>query len=33
MSELTRWLNYSTASRDEEMFAGLHAELHKIGVL
>jgi RNA polymerase sigma factor (TIGR02999 family) len=30
MSEVTRWLNASTASRDEELFAGLYAELHKI---
>lgn len=30
MADLTRWLNASTASRDEEMFAGLYAELHKI---
>ena len=30
MSDYTRWLNASTASRDEEMFAGLYAELHKI---
>lgn len=30
MSDVTRWLNASTASRDEEMFAVLYAELHKI---
>ena len=30
MADQTRWLNASTASRDEEMFAGLYAELHKI---
>lgn len=30
MPDYTRWLNASTASRDEEMFAGLYAELHKI---
>ena len=30
MSDYTRWLNASTASRDEEKFAGLYAELHKI---
>ena len=30
MADYTRWLNSSTASRDEEMFAGLYAELHKI---
>lgn len=30
MSDLTRWLNASTASRDDEMFAVLYAELHKI---
>jgi RNA polymerase sigma factor (TIGR02999 family) len=30
MSDYTRWLNGSTASRDEEMFAGLYAELHRI---
>ena len=30
MGELTRWLNASTASRDEEMFAALYAELHRI---
>ena len=30
MPDYTRWLNSSTASRDEEMFAGLYAELHKI---
>jgi RNA polymerase sigma factor (TIGR02999 family) len=30
MSEYTCWLNGSTASRDEEMFAGLYAELHRI---
>ena len=30
MCDYTRWLNASTASRDEEMFAGLYAELHKI---
>lgn len=30
MADVTRWLNASTASRDEEMFAGLYAELHKI---
>jgi len=30
MAEVTRWLNASSASRDEEMFAGLYAELHKI---
>ena len=30
MPDYTRWLNASTSSRDEEMFAGLYAELHKI---
>lgn len=30
MEDVTRWLNASAASRDEEMFAGLYAELHKI---
>lgn len=30
MGEVTRWLNASTVSRDEEMFAGLYAELQKI---
>jgi RNA polymerase sigma factor (TIGR02999 family) len=30
MADYTRWLNASTASRDEEMFAGLYAELHRI---
>jgi RNA polymerase sigma factor (TIGR02999 family) len=30
MDHVTRWLNASTASRDEEMFAGLYNELHKI---
>ena len=30
MTDVTRWLNASTASRDEEMFAALHAELHTI---
>lgn len=30
MAELTRWLNASTASRDEDLFATLYAELHKI---
>ena len=30
MSDYTRWLNASAASRDEEMFAGLYAELHRI---
>jgi RNA polymerase sigma factor (TIGR02999 family) len=30
MADVTRWLNASTALRDEEMFAGLYAELHKI---
>ena len=30
MADYTRWLNASTASQDEEMFAGLYAELHKI---
>lgn len=30
MFDLTHCLNASTASRDEEMFAGLYAELHKI---
>jgi RNA polymerase sigma factor (TIGR02999 family) len=30
MTDYTRWLNASTSSRDEEMFAGLYAELHKI---
>jgi RNA polymerase sigma factor (TIGR02999 family) len=30
MAELTRWLNASTSSRDEEMFAALYAELHRI---
>lgn len=30
MPDFTRWLNASTASRDEEMFAGLYAELHRI---
>jgi RNA polymerase sigma factor (TIGR02999 family) len=30
MPDITRWLNASTASRDEEIFAGLYAELRKI---
>ena len=30
MPDYTRWLNASTASRDEELFAGLYAELHRI---
>ena len=30
MSDVTRWLNASTTSRDEEMFAGLYLELRKI---
>jgi len=30
MEEVTRWLNSADASRDEEMFAGLYAELHRI---
>lgn len=30
MEDVTRWLNASTSSRDEEMFAGLYAELHRI---
>ena len=30
MEDVTRWLNASTASRDEEMFALLYAELHCI---
>ena len=30
MAEVTRWLNASTSSRDEEMFAALYAELHRI---
>jgi RNA polymerase sigma factor (TIGR02999 family) len=30
MSDYTRWLNSSTASRDDDLFAGLYAELHKI---
>ncbi|MEZ5327965.1 MAG: ECF-type sigma factor [Verrucomicrobiales bacterium] len=30
MSDITRWLNASPTSRDEEMFAGLYVELHKI---
>jgi RNA polymerase sigma factor (TIGR02999 family) len=30
MADVTRWLNASTASRDEELFAGLYAELHRI---
>ena len=30
MADVTRWLNASTTSRDEEMFAALYAELHKI---
>ena len=28
--DYTRWLNTSTASREEELFAGLYAELHRI---
>ena len=28
--DYTRWLNASEESRNEEMFAGLYAELHKI---
>ena len=30
MDDLTQWLNASTSSRDEELFAVLYAELHKI---
>ena len=30
MPDYTRWLNAPEESRDEEMFAGLYAELHKI---
>lgn len=30
MADVTCWLNASTASRDEELFAALYAELHKI---
>lgn len=30
MADYTRWLNASTSSRDEEMFAGLYSELHRI---
>ena len=30
MPDYTRWLNASTASRDEELFAGLYAELQRI---
>lgn len=30
MPDYTSWLNASTASRDEEMFAGLYAELHSM---
>ena len=30
MSEITRWLNASSASPDDELFAGLYAELQKI---
>ena len=30
MADVTRWLNASVSSRDEEMFAGLYAELHRI---
>ena len=30
MVDVIRWLNASTSSRDEEMFAGLYAELYKI---
>jgi RNA polymerase sigma factor (TIGR02999 family) len=30
MADVTFWLNASTEARDEEMFAGLYAELHKI---
>ena len=30
MPDYTRWLNASTASRDQEILAGLYAELHKI---
>lgn len=30
MAEVTRWLNTSSASRDEELFAVLYAELHHI---
>jgi len=30
MPDYTRWLNASTASRDDELFAGLYAELHRI---
>ena len=30
MSEVTRWLNSSTASSNDKMFAGLYAEFHGI---
>ena len=30
MAEVTRWLNASAASRNEEMFVALYAELHRI---
>jgi RNA polymerase sigma factor (TIGR02999 family) len=30
MSEITRWLNASAASRDEDLFAGLYVELQRI---
>ena len=30
MSDYTQWLNASTSSRDDGLFAGLYAELHRI---
>jgi RNA polymerase sigma factor (TIGR02999 family) len=30
MADVTHWLNASTSSRDEEMFAALYVELHQI---
>ena len=30
MEDVTRWLNASTSSQDEELFAVLYAELHRI---
>ena len=30
MPDYTRWLSASSSPRNEEMFAGLYAELHKI---
>lgn len=30
MADVTRWLNAPTSSRDEELFAALYAELHRI---